>query len=285
MRITYLGHSAFLLEDGGKSVVVDPFLTGNPRAARTADELDPADDPPDPRPQRPRRRHGRDRQADRRDGDRHLRAGDLPRPSRASRPSRATTAGRSPSTAARPSSSRPGTPRRTPTTFVAPGIPAGLVVRFGGKTVYFAGDTCLFGDMALIGEEGLDVAVLPIGDLFTMGPADAAKAARLLRARLRHPLPLQHLPADQAGPQAFQALVEEQHREPLPCRWRPASRTTSDAGSDDDGALQRGDRTDGLPAQGRQPPAAGGGAANGRSRSSPSAATAPAGPAAPARSS
>ena len=65
---------------------------------------------------------------------------------------------------------------------VAPGVPAGLVVRFGGKTIYFAGDTCLFGDMALIGEEGLDLAVLPIGDHFTMGPKDAVRAAKLLNA-------------------------------------------------------------------------------------------------------
>lgn len=59
---------------------------------------------------------------------------------------------------------------------------AGMVVRFGGRTVYFAGDTGLFGDMAFIGDEGLDIAVLPIGDHFTMGPADAVKAARLLNA-------------------------------------------------------------------------------------------------------
>jgi L-ascorbate metabolism protein UlaG (beta-lactamase superfamily) len=67
-------------------------------------------------------------------------------------------------------------------TVVPLGIPAGLIVNFGGKTIYFAGDTCLFGDMALIGEEGLDVAVLPIGDHFTMGPKDAVRAARLLNA-------------------------------------------------------------------------------------------------------
>ena len=65
---------------------------------------------------------------------------------------------------------------------VAPGVPAGLVVRFGGKTIYFAGDTCLFLDMQLVGEEGLDVAVLPIGDTFTMGPKDAARAAGFLKA-------------------------------------------------------------------------------------------------------
>jgi L-ascorbate metabolism protein UlaG (beta-lactamase superfamily) len=62
------------------------------------------------------------------------------------------------------------------------GEPCGVVVRTeGGKVVYFAGDTCVFGDMQLI--ERLykpDFAVLPIGDNFTMGPAEAAVALELL---------------------------------------------------------------------------------------------------------
>jgi L-ascorbate metabolism protein UlaG (beta-lactamase superfamily) len=66
---------------------------------------------------------------------------------------------------------------------VAPGVPAGFIVRYGGLVIYFAGDTALFGDMALIGEEGLDIAVLPIGDRFTMGPSDAVRAAKLLKAK------------------------------------------------------------------------------------------------------
>ncbi len=65
--------------------------------------------------------------------------------------------------------------------FVAPGVPAGLVVRFGGTTVYFAGDTAVFGDMALIGElYRPDIALLPIGGFFTMGPVGAARAAGML---------------------------------------------------------------------------------------------------------
>jgi L-ascorbate metabolism protein UlaG (beta-lactamase superfamily) len=81
-----------------------------------------------------------------------------------------------------------------------PGVPAGLIVRFGGKTVYFAGDTCLFGDMRLIGEAGLDAAVLPIGDNFTMGVDDAARAVEFLGLPANvHPLPLRYLPADPAG--------------------------------------------------------------------------------------
>lgn len=60
------------------------------------------------------------------------------------------------------------------------GQPNGLVIRTGGKTIYHAGDTSLFGDMALIGEEGIDLAILPIGDVFTMGVDDSVKATKLL---------------------------------------------------------------------------------------------------------
>jgi L-ascorbate metabolism protein UlaG (beta-lactamase superfamily) len=62
------------------------------------------------------------------------------------------------------------------------GEPCGIVVRLeGGKVVYFAGDTCVFGDMALIARlYRPDYAVLPIGDYFTMSPAEAALALELL---------------------------------------------------------------------------------------------------------
>ena len=62
------------------------------------------------------------------------------------------------------------------------GEPAGLVVELeDGKTVYFAGDTNVFGDMQLIGRiYRPDLAVLPIGDHFTMGPREAAVALELL---------------------------------------------------------------------------------------------------------
>jgi L-ascorbate metabolism protein UlaG (beta-lactamase superfamily) len=50
-----------------------------------------------------------------------------------------------------------------------------------GKKIYIAGDTGLFGDMRLIGEEGVDLAVLPIGDNYTMGPDDALRAVKLIQ--------------------------------------------------------------------------------------------------------
>jgi L-ascorbate metabolism protein UlaG (beta-lactamase superfamily) len=60
------------------------------------------------------------------------------------------------------------------------GSPAGLLLTLEGKKIYHAGDTGLFYDMKLIGEEGLDLAILPVGDNFTMGPEDALKAVKLL---------------------------------------------------------------------------------------------------------
>jgi L-ascorbate metabolism protein UlaG (beta-lactamase superfamily) len=61
------------------------------------------------------------------------------------------------------------------------GDAAGFIVHADGKSIYFAGDTCVFGDMQLIGRlYAPQVAVLPIGDYFTMGPAEAALALDLL---------------------------------------------------------------------------------------------------------
>lgn len=64
------------------------------------------------------------------------------------------------------------------------GPPAGILLQHGGKTLYHAGDTGLFMDMQLLGQlYAIDVAILPIGDNFTMGPKDAVKAVELLRPK------------------------------------------------------------------------------------------------------
>jgi len=63
------------------------------------------------------------------------------------------------------------------------GPPCGFLVTMSDQTIYYAGDTGLFGDMKLIGEAAIDVAILPIGDTFTMDIGDAVKAVELLRPR------------------------------------------------------------------------------------------------------
>ena len=77
------------------------------------------------------------------------------------------------------------------------GEACGLVIRLeGGRAVYFAGDTCVFGDMALIARiYAPDYAVLPIGDHFTMGPREAARRARPARQPAVHSVSLRDVPA------------------------------------------------------------------------------------------
>lgn len=71
------------------------------------------------------------------------------------------------------------------------GNPAGfLLTTVDGEKIYMAGDTGLFGDMSLIGEEGLMLAVIPIGDNYTMGPADALRAVKLLQPK--HVIPIHY---------------------------------------------------------------------------------------------
>ncbi|MGE0607381.1 MAG: metal-dependent hydrolase, partial [Pirellulales bacterium] len=65
----------------------------------------------------------------------------------------------------------------------AGGNPGGFLLSVGKQNLYFACDTALFSDMKLIGAAGLDLAVLPIGDRFTMGPEDAVKAVELLEPK------------------------------------------------------------------------------------------------------
>lgn len=69
------------------------------------------------------------------------------------------------------------------------GNPVGFLIYLqNGKKIYAAADTGLFGDMKLIGEEKIDVAVLPIGDNYTMGPDDALRAVKLLKPKVVIPI-------------------------------------------------------------------------------------------------
>ncbi|HWR45047.1 metal-dependent hydrolase [Sporomusa sp.] len=100
--------------------------------------------------------------------------------------------------------------------FHGSGVPgghaAGFIVSFFGKTLYFAGDTALFGDMALLGRlEKIDYALLPIGDNYTMGPDDAVEAVKLLNPRTVIPMHYNTWPLIAQSPEAFKAKVEEQH--------------------------------------------------------------------------
>jgi L-ascorbate metabolism protein UlaG (beta-lactamase superfamily) len=207
LKITWLGHSAFQLGDGQHTIVIDPFITGNPSATTSPDNLD---------------------------ADAILlthahndHVGDTV--AIASRTGALVTAtfelgtwlesqglpANHGGTVEFPGGNVKFVPAwhtssyETDDGVVAPGVPAGLVIRFGGKTIYAAGDTCLFLDMQLIGEEGLDIAILPIGDRFTMGPKDAARATRLLEASTVIPCHYNTFPPIKQDPAKFSEMVSQ----------------------------------------------------------------------------
>jgi len=91
------------------------------------------------------------------------------------------------------------------------GNPAGfLLTTNAGKKVYMACDTGLFGDMRLIGEEGLDLAVLPIGDNYTMGPDDALRAVKLLQPKVVIPIHFNTWELIAQDPDAWSQRVEKE---------------------------------------------------------------------------
>lgn len=94
------------------------------------------------------------------------------------------------------------------------GNPTGVILKMGGKTVYHAGDTGLFYDMKLIAEMNgpLDAALLPIGDNFTMGIDDAVKATELLAAAVHIPMHFDTFGFIKADPSDFRRKVEAQGR-------------------------------------------------------------------------
>ncbi|MBY0190169.1 metal-dependent hydrolase [Bacillus safensis] len=84
------------------------------------------------------------------------------------------------------------------------GMPSGILFTAEGKTIYHAGDTALFSDMKLIGElNHIELAFLPIGDNFTMGPEDARIAAEWLRAKQVVPIHYSTFPPIEQDPHAF----------------------------------------------------------------------------------
>lgn len=91
------------------------------------------------------------------------------------------------------------------------GMPGGfLLTTHKGETIYISGDTGLFPGMALIGEEGVDLAVLPIGDNFTMGPDDALRAVKMIQPRFAIPSHYGTWELIHQDPGAWKKRVEEE---------------------------------------------------------------------------
>jgi len=207
-KITFLGHAAIAIEQDGKTVLVDPFLTGNPKAAATADEV-AAD--------AIFLTHGH--------GD-HL--GDTV--AIAKRTGAPVVAIVELADELRETGVESvfdpnigGTVdldwvsvRLTPAwhTGTSPGgtasTPAGLVIEIGGKRIYHLGDTGLFSDLALPSKRGhIDVALVPIGGHYTMDRFDGVVAADFLKADQIIPIHYDTFPAIETDVQAYKADVQD----------------------------------------------------------------------------
>lgn len=89
------------------------------------------------------------------------------------------------------------------------GQPCGFLIFIGGKTIYYSGDTGLFGDMELIGRlHPIDLAILPIGDNYTMGPEDALEAVKMLKPRFVIPTHYNTWDIITQDPDKFKSAVE-----------------------------------------------------------------------------
>lgn len=89
------------------------------------------------------------------------------------------------------------------------GMPGGYLIRAEGKTILHAGDTALFGDMKMIGDRNnIDVALIPIGDHYTMGPEDALQAAEWYGAKLVIPVHYNSFPPIRQDAEAFVKQLE-----------------------------------------------------------------------------
>jgi L-ascorbate metabolism protein UlaG (beta-lactamase superfamily) len=212
-RVRWLGHACLVIETGGHDILIDPFLTGNPKAAAKAEEV---------AAELILISHGH--------GDHVGDAVAIAHRTGATVLSNyeiGTWLQQAPRSLTRVHGLQHGggytfeNGIRIKLTLAFHGSalpdgsnggnPCGLLVTCpDGLKIYDAADTGLFGDMTLIGEEGIDLAFLPIGDYYTMGPEDAVRAVKLLKPRFVIPIHYNTFPpiAQDAG--AWAARVKRE---------------------------------------------------------------------------
>jgi L-ascorbate metabolism protein UlaG (beta-lactamase superfamily) len=207
MEIRFLGHACFELTEGDTRVLVDPFLTGNPKAAVEASDVDPT---------HVFLTHGHaDHIGDTVDIAKRTGAQAVAIVELANELGESGVENVADPNIGGTIEFAGGWVRLTPAWHTAvspngtPHTPAGLVINLGGKIVYHLGDTGLFSDLALPGKrDQIDVALMCIGGHYTMDRHDAVTAAELVGAGTVIPCHYDTFPPIETDAEAFKSDVE-----------------------------------------------------------------------------
>ena len=207
MDIRFLGHACFELTEGDTRVLIDPFLTGNPKAAVEAGDVDPT---------HIFLTHGHaDHIGDTVDIAKRTGAQTVAIVELANELGESGIENVADPNIGGTVEFEGGWVRLTPAWHTAvspngtPHMPAGLVINLGGKTVYHLGDTALFSDLALPGKrDDIDVALMCIGGHYTMHREDAVVAAEFVGAETVIPVHYDTFPPIETDAQAFASDVK-----------------------------------------------------------------------------
>lgn len=203
MKVSFIGHACFMIEDGNFTIIIDPYINDNPLSKVKAEDLNPT--------------HILVSHAH---GD-HL--GDAVEMAKRTRAKVYTTnelGGKLREEDVETVSGHIGGKVKTEfgsikyfQAFHGSGLPGGFacgfIIEIGGKRIYHAGDTGLMLDMNLLRDENIDLALLPIGDFYTMGPEDALKAVKMIEPRHVIPMHYNTFPPIKQDPEIFAKSVRE----------------------------------------------------------------------------
>lgn len=209
-KLTYLSHSAFLLETNGHKILMDPFLTGNPLAKEKPDHI---------KCDYILLTHGHndhvgDTVAIAKKNDATVIANFeiaawCSSQGLNTHPMHIGGAHDFPFGRVKLTIAHHGSAYQTDDVLIYMGNPAGALIMVEGKTIFHAGDTGLFYDMKLLGEmHPINVALLPIGDNFTMGIDDAVKATEFLNPQLVVPIHYKTFDVIDVDPEEFASKVQ-----------------------------------------------------------------------------
>ncbi len=204
MKVNFIGHACFMIEDGDYTIIIDPFINDNPTATVKAKNLKPT--------------HILVTHAH---GDHLGDAEELAQNNKATIYTTNELGGELSEKGIKTVAGHIG--GKVKTEFgsikyfqafhgsgIAGSFACGFIIEIGNKKIYHAGDTGLTMDMKLLARENIDLALLPIGDFYTMGPEDALEAVKMIKPKNVIPMHYNTFPPIEQDPQAFAKKVEEE---------------------------------------------------------------------------